>query len=1724
MNKSGEEYTKSAVETEPRILRSRRLNQNTVESSDDKSYSDEKNDNDTNKLKSDFQLDSNVNEEHKPKPSKIQITFENDDAAKEMSNPEDSANVKIEQEQEHKLVSQPDTQFVQPTLPIIQSVVSLGASTHEPSQMASVVDFKEEKRKEEEYKYEEAQAKAMAGKNNVVLAIMMNREKIVHIFKCAGRFCSYSTDNAEDALRHAVAHERVGGESSLDCPYCDFDSSKNAVDLVTHVFKAHGNCPFVCGRCFYRGAASQLVRAHEMRLHCKEQSLIYRSTVTARSNTAEDILPRDVAVPYYVCNQASADSSNGICQFKTYTSGKFSEHLETRHSTDTVFSCFICSVQVTNISDLLLHVKGHGFKVYQCTWCVHGADSETEFLAHASEKHPNKQPQAYLRIITNKEGTAGFRVLPLAQLNNSKIPTIDVTPNCAKGNPEREAERSIDLEKLIGETNQMIESMMSSTQTNMDSNDAEKDDGSVPYFDSESINQSQEPLVTDLKSPLLNQTAEQLKPEDSRASIPLTSQCPATPKLRNQSVKGDDHKQQSPVIVKNEPTTSKSSMSDVVYCLDSDEEAPNKKMVDLTAEETASAADKSDQSDTPKRLRLECLFKCGLCYNTVLKNIVGFKRHVTAVHQQKINEIACAHCPFIGPRDVVANHYLSDHSLSQETITRYVCGVCDNRYVTFGFVKKHLKDDHRMEKLTSKSLHSKDGEYYFVVDDAGTNKLATKRKLPKQYKLKSAEPPVKMKKFGPSDVVNLPINPILDELVYCALCEFSTKVRLNMVRHLQLHAEQQPVPQTAPVNPVPHLETNEKHFDKMVNLASSSIASRMDKTNKAEQQPVQNPLIPPETVSRYPKYVPDRQRYTCGAKECCYISLDEHMFKYHWETLHSESKDYRCMHCPPHQHLDNSKPLTASRIIAHLKMHDMRLYACSVCHYYHNRRQVVEKHVAEFHSSARVVVVREESEQTPTAPSSSQPSTAAPTMDLKPWQCGLCKFKSMLRPEVVDHCAKIHQSKMQYKCTYCAFRTSTLDNIKKHQGKSHADKAPETFYFYYREGSIPDEPDGTPRWQKQRQKSSVAETLVKTEAVESRSSESENATEVEPTPIAIPVVDLNIVKRDPDSVAPEQPTQDLCASLNFGQFCEPNGLKYKCPLCETVSEETKEAMQSHLYEELQYRKWGCGLCSYKAFHKNGLFEHMRIEHRRFREPIELPMDSHIETWIAKALDHQFLLIEKNKLNSPLGTRPDSELLTHKSNPFPSTSKRVNLPLTLESGDNFNTEDLESFFGRWCCSSCSDKFQNYHEAQFHCKSVHTGLAARAVEAVRDVGKRDAWISAVLQKQKCSMTQSPMLTNKTASLESTESIATDNSLLVVRYEERVTTPEVEMANLKGVALDSDEDDEKLVIDEPSQTLEGRQCPFCNFKCNDMRDFKEHITQHSNIKPYFCSYCDFNGYRRTVLKHLTDKHKGRPLLLVTRSQRSMGPPLNTNPVATVASTVEEEVSKLICLQCETPFTDIDAKEHMHDNVKPSFAKKGQVVVKCCICLLLLQNIDEATAHHQLSHPGESLNYSYYKLLGKRRTVFFCVYCDHQFRFWKDMKVHWSAVHSTLPLQFRRRQFSAKSDVIVNLDDEEVALKRKSDALCEGRPSRKCARKSTTKLPMQAVAKKSTTKLPLNVEPGSSLQEYSYYGVKPCVDDLENVRTSMTFCNTDVSFTFKQLSEVIKISPKVVVKEINK
>lgn len=86
------------------------------------------------------------------------------------------------------------------------------------------------------------------------------------------------------------------------------------------------------------------------------------------------------------------------------------------------------------------------------------------------------------------------------------------------------------------------------------------------------------------------------------------------------------------------------------------------------------------------------------------------------------------------------------------------------------------------------------------------------------------------------------------------MCPYTTKVRTNIIRHLRLHAKDESVPESGPVNPVPCLDKKERMFDKMVNLASSSHQNgRMGGKPKESNKNNDDEFIP--------KFIPEHKRY-----------------------------------------------------------------------------------------------------------------------------------------------------------------------------------------------------------------------------------------------------------------------------------------------------------------------------------------------------------------------------------------------------------------------------------------------------------------------------------------------------------------------------------------------------------------------------------------------------------------------------------------------------------------------------------------------------------------------------------------------------------------------------------------------------------------------------------------------------------------------------------------------
>jgi len=64
---------------------------------------------------------------------------------------------------------------------------------------------------------------------------------------------------------------------------------------------------------------------------------------------------------------------------------------------------------------------------------------------------------------------------------------------------------------------------------------------------------------------------------------------------------------------------------------------------------------------------------------------------------------------------------------------------------------------------------------------------------------------------------------IFSDPISCSLCTYNTKVRSNLVIHLNGHKKGQDNTTKEIVNPVPSIGKSELMFDKMINLSASSF-------------------------------------------------------------------------------------------------------------------------------------------------------------------------------------------------------------------------------------------------------------------------------------------------------------------------------------------------------------------------------------------------------------------------------------------------------------------------------------------------------------------------------------------------------------------------------------------------------------------------------------------------------------------------------------------------------------------------------------------------------------------------------------------------------------------------------------------------------------------------------------------------------------------------------------
>lgn len=339
--------------------------------------------------------------------------------------------------------------------------------------------------------------------------------------------------------------------------------------------------------------------------------------------------------------------------------------------------------------------------------------------------------------------------------------------------------------------------------------------------------------------------------------------------------------------------------------------------------------------------------------------------------------------------------------------------------------------------------------------------------------------------YTPETIDQIPMRHILSSSVRCGLCSYTTKVRTNMVRHLQFHSEEKAVSDTAPVNPVPCLEKNEKMFDKMINLASSSHAS--SRMGGSKQDAKGNAIFfysarfskltfSEKEIENYPEFVPSHRRYVCCAHGCSYICPEEGNLRHHLIALHDGESSFTCVHCKM-----DLPPTDADGLIKHFKLHGLQLYKCQYCPFIHNLKHKIEKHISDIHLDLPVKTItvrfmesepKDSTQETSTSTVQSAPVPATTTKYYKPWRCCMCKYKSATQDGIQNHVLEKHEIDSQFKCALCWYKTNDKETFTDHFKVAHENQTIDIIYAYRKleEGKEKESEafDTTPLWQRDR--------------------------------------------------------------------------------------------------------------------------------------------------------------------------------------------------------------------------------------------------------------------------------------------------------------------------------------------------------------------------------------------------------------------------------------------------------------------------------------------------------------------------------------------------------------------------------------------------------------------------------------------------------------------------------
>ncbi|XP_026811622.1 uncharacterized protein LOC113552843 isoform X4 [Rhopalosiphum maidis] len=1084
------------------------------------------------------------------------------------------------------------------------------------------------------------------------------------------------------------------------CAYC-FKMFDDEESLTNHIVDKYTFCEYFCPYCFYRAYTASHVLVHQSVIHTKisKHLIIKLEYDDGACNYPKETLSvvdfKEFVLPYK-CNV-------GCCAFSCYLHNEFTVHLNEEHQQCDKFCCYICANEddgegffALHPSLMITHFKLHNLNKYQCIFCLFGSEIIDSMIKHLAFEHFEYEPLCLERsTVSNNCDSKNIKNLKILRLKkvieNGIIEIVNLpadTVSLPEVLPQKSKKRSIECPDVlsvamksarIDEESQPSDTIVitvpdraqmteSSTSLSIDNefimiDDVKQNDMQeslkIDCIWSESKKKEKDPKVSSNDDIIVIDDEDEVDLSEKEGLEDSSKQiCLEREESTNGSIK--TKRLAFPIIELDKLFVCKEcekifSNGDIYFthlneCPFWDSAAGKKCMYCVKVFKTQMNMTEHIKLHGPDR------FNCYLC-NINVPSQRAITHHMKHIHKITNLDFVPKHPNYtnLNKDNFIVYGDKTVEQKKQKLNNLLTCNKCSFKGNTRKVIMSHMKDVHNAEK----NVDCEDNSYGKIMPyqpndtNNSVNSLIPQKNTSLKRKRSTnsgnqkgslkVKPIIKDKTknlcFSPDTIDSIPKSHIFSDPIGCLLCTYNTKVRSNLIIHLNGHTKGRDNTTKEIVNPVPSIGKSELMFDKMINLSASSFdAMNTEKMKRDELDKKIVEVAPDDNFKTeiFPQFVPKNMRYKCSIPLCNYTGMTEEMLKSHISILHSTYQCYMCPHCVPP--CITSKTIERNQIEFHLMHHGENLYKCQYCDYIDFNRVEMRTHMRNTHLSeitnsvqSNMIVIR----KTMLEDDSIDRGRSKVPSNVARWVCNICSTgMRYTENEITSHILIAHKVTNMFKCPMCQFENkddnaSTFEEHYKSQHPSVAVKCLRVFEMI------------TDKEESHKQYLGGAENILEQQALESI-----EPTLVPPTCRGIPIDSTPLkmnnksrgMSKSPKSATKSSSIQPHKQKTLIDVFNKNDKLgtissngHFVCPKCYVFETINIELFREHLYKEVNYKTWKCLKCFEISDSPKKMAWH--VKKHGIGSKYEKIEDGEKLKWVDRVIGHQHLLLTEFNKNS-----------------------------------------------------------------------------------------------------------------------------------------------------------------------------------------------------------------------------------------------------------------------------------------------------------------------------------------------------------------------------------------------------------------------------------------------------------------------------------------------------------